>query len=208
MIQCKRCGLSKPETEFYRKRAGQEARQSRCKVCDNQRRKQWRQRDLKAARRVERQRYQTCPSKTITPDQRERNRLRSRQGCVTYKPLRDAHSAVRVACRRAEQWASNLRRLHRQGGLLFRPPHCPWCGKQSPLPIEVHHYLGHARQHWLSETIWVCRQCHRHIEVLMREAELDGSPAIEGFKQFLRNHGVQAKTKTRRDYQDLATGGI
>lgn len=43
--RCGRCGLTKPLTNFYRKRASGDGRQGICKVCDRAKVKDWEQRN-------------------------------------------------------------------------------------------------------------------------------------------------------------------
>lgn len=42
-------------------------------------------------------------------------------------------------------------------GELVKPSSCPACFRYRP--VEAHHYLGYAREHWL-DVVWRCRQCH------------------------------------------------
>jgi len=188
--RCARCSLLKPLSEFHRYRKGSEARQSRCKVCDNAWAEERRLSDLKTSRRKKRLRYRPHASKPLSPDEIERRRLQSRRGYYSRKPQHTAHALVKSAVRRGEKWAWNiLQKRTYNGPMMFRPPHCPWCGQARP--NEAHHYRGYDPENRLWGTIWVCQTCHRDIGVLMREALLDHLPAIEGFKRFLREHGIR-----------------
>jgi len=191
MKRCAQCRLLKNLTEFHRYRKGSPVRQSRCKSCDAKWCQERRLRDLKVSRRKERLRYHPSTPKPLSKDKLEIRRQRGRRGYYARKLQYTAKSTVKSAVRRAEKWAWNsLQKRQYNGPLLFRPPHCPWCGNHRP--IQAHHYDGYAPENWLRGTIWVCQTCHREIEVLMREAQLDYFPAIEGFKRFLRGHGVPA----------------
>lgn len=186
MKTCKQCNQTKPKSEFYRLRRGDEARQSKCKTCVAQNYREHRQRDLKASRRRDRERYRLRTlSHSIT---HESEHLHIPDEVDFRKRKIAAMNYVRDAVRRGAKWASSqLATQSHTRPILFRPPCCPWCRRHTRHSIEAHHYHGYGSH---SDIIWVCRRCHIDIHVLMREAKLDGTPPIEGFQQFLRDHGV------------------
>ncbi len=53
-------------------------------------------------------------------------------------------------------------------GFLTRPSTCQHPGKYAPQcggKIEAHHYMGYAREHWLSVE-WLCETCHTAADAL------------------------------------------
>ena len=53
-----------------------------------------------------------------------------------------------------------------RSGYLIRPTVCSVCQRERP--IEGHHHLGYAPEHWF-DVAWLCRPCHRGIH--RREAD-------------------------------------
>ena len=208
MKKCKRCGQTKPLSEYYPSPTGADGKQSICRTCDHERCREWRLKDLKAARRYARERTRGRIQKPRPPQYYENQRVRALKRYHADKSGPFARGAIRDATRRGGLWACNqLKTRCNTGPMLFRPPHCPWCGGTSPYPIEAHHYLGYEPKYWVWGTVWVCRPCHRQIDVMAREAQLDGLLPIEGFKRFLREHGVQARNKVRKSHQAPSATG-
>ena len=209
MKQCPNCNQTKSLEEFYCQKASKDGHQSWCKACHGQSYRRWRKRNLKKARRDTRIRCRGRYPHSKSAEQLARNRILARGWSQASKEGSAARDAVKNAVRRGEKWASNrLQTRKNNAPLLFRPPCCPWCGRREPTErIEAHHYDGYERQKALTGIIWVCRLCHREIDVLCHEAVLDHQPAIEGFKRFLREHGVLMHKRIGGHPQRLPAGG-
>jgi hypothetical protein len=58
-----------------------------------------------------------------------------------------------------------------QAGKLIVPKVCLSCGGTSSAPdrrpVEAHHYLGYAPEHWL-DIIWLCHRCHSRADRKMQ----------------------------------------
>lgn len=70
---------------------------------------------------------------------------------------RDAYHANIADNRRKAAARAAVRRAVKRGNVA-RASECAYCGRTKNL--EMHHYLGYAREHWLTVR-WVCRSCHQ-----------------------------------------------
>lgn len=141
MKVCSRCGNAKSLEEFYRHKSGRQQGRlyEKCKDCNREQSREWRQQNpdkqreqgrLKYQRqRIEAPRHQAARA----ADWRARNPERARL-------LRNAHHAVLRAVR---------------SGRIERPNCCESCGTAGV--VEGHHPDHRNRL----EVEWLCRLCHR-----------------------------------------------
>jgi len=127
-----------------------------------------------------------------SPEQRRRRKAYHARYHREHREEEQAKAAVKAAYDRGDRLAQG-KVVREKSVVLVRFPYCPFCGNpRTKARLHTHHWRGHSRRHWY-DGFQMCVACHMHAHALMREAELRGEPEVNGFSQFLREHGVGGK---------------
>jgi len=152
--RCPGCKQGLPISAFARNKSKATGLQSSCREC----------------RAAAQRKYNTSPKGKAASAQYHKawylaNRERLRALGATYrrtaagKATRDRawQKAKGQPERRQQRCAKEAVQRAVRIGRLTRPSACEQCG--APAPLQAHHYLGYAHEHWL-DVQWLCVQCH------------------------------------------------
>lgn len=136
---CKRCGESKPASEFSPNRNMKSGLATYCKPCSAQMSREWRQANPEKQREQSRRQFER--KQELRPGTHAARVDRWRKANPEHnRLLYIAHQKVRYAL---------------LAGKLTRPENCDGCGAGGP--IEAHH-SDHTKP---LDVEWLCRICHR-----------------------------------------------
>lgn len=150
---CRKCGQVKPLPEFVCDRRSSDGRAARCKACRLADKRAWTVANPEARKRHNRAYYSRHReqinaqrgrwSREISPQARERKRVRDREWKRANREKTRAHVAVAQAIQRHE---------------LIRPVFCAECRKTCRHSEIQAHHKDYSKP---LDVIWLCGSCHR-----------------------------------------------
>lgn len=155
MFKCVKCGIEKPDCEFY-KAKNKRGLTSKCKECIKRQVREYRKENIDKIREYDRNRpnhneriirnSEQVKEKRVIRDEKflESERDRTRTYREKYKEKYKAHCALNNAIR---------------DNKIIRPTICSCCGIEC---IPQGHHCSYLEEHWL-DVIWLCDKCHKHV---------------------------------------------